>query len=84
MFVSFSIDGEGFTNRIGQKLKDRENYATPSRKEVVFENLNQFARYVLVRAVNRKECPRWHAGKVAMLGCLPMKLLLNKFIQFFL
>ena len=22
VFVSFSIDGEGFTNRIGQKLKD--------------------------------------------------------------
>ena len=63
VFVSFSTDGEGFTNSIGQKLKDRENYATPSRKEVVFENLNQFARYVLVRAVNRKECPRWHAGK---------------------
>ena len=26
VYVSFSIDGEGFTNRIGQKLKDGENY----------------------------------------------------------
>ena len=63
VYVAFSSDGEGFKNEIQQKLKDGENYESPTRTEVVFKNLNQSARYVLVKAVNRKECPHWHAGK---------------------
>ena len=31
--------------------------------EKFFENANQFARYILIKAVNRRTCPSWHAGK---------------------
>ena len=27
-----------------------------------FHDLNQSARYVLIKAINREVCPNWHAG----------------------
>ena len=60
--VSFSSDGKSFTNKKQILLKDGENYGNSNRKEAVFNNLNQSARYVLVKAFNRRKCPDWHAG----------------------
>ena len=62
VYVSFSSDGKDFTNRSQQQTKDGKNYTHANRKEIVFENANQFARYILIKAVNRKTCPPWHAG----------------------
>ena len=60
--VSFSKNGERFINGIQQQIKEEKNYVSANRKEIVFENTNQFARYILIKAVNRKTCPSWHAG----------------------
>ena len=60
--ISFSSDGKNFVNMIEVLLKDGENYGDPNRKEVLFNELNQSARYVLIKAINRKTCPDWHAG----------------------
>ena len=62
VYVSFSRDGENFANGSVQKMKDGENYVSANRKEIIFENTNQFARYILIKAVNRRTCPSWHTG----------------------
>ena len=60
--VSFSSDGKSFTNKKQLLLRDGESYGNSNRKEALFNNLNESARYILVEAINRRECPDWHAG----------------------
>ena len=60
--ISFSTDGETFINAREILLNDGENYRASNRKEVFFRDLNQSARYVLIKAINRGVCPNWHAG----------------------
>ena len=60
--ISFSTDGETFINAREILLSDGENYGASNRKEVFFRDLNQSARYVLIKAINREVCPNWHAG----------------------
>jgi len=62
VMVSFSSDGESFINIHEIALKNGERYGNSNRKEVHFKQLNQSARYVLIKAVNREICPDWHAG----------------------
>ena len=60
--ISFSSDGERFINKKSYVLEDGEHYSDPNRKEVIFNELNQSARYILIKAVNKEICPNWHAG----------------------
>ena len=62
VYVSFSRDGKNFTNGSQKQMKEGKNYVAANRKEIAFENANQFARYILIKAVNRIKCPSWHAG----------------------
>ena len=47
--ISFSSDGETFINAREILLNDGENYGASNRKEVFFRDLNQSARYVLIK-----------------------------------
>ena len=60
--VSFSTDGKNFINKKQLILEDGENYIKSNRIEGRFDQLDQSARYILITAINRKKCPRWHAG----------------------
>jgi hypothetical protein len=62
--VEYSMSLDGQTFRI---LANIENDIEPDHEGAVIsyfpvENMNQTARYVRIRAVNRRMCPEWHRG----------------------
>ena len=60
--VSFSDDGNSYKKQIEIQIADGKRGGASNRVECESENLNVSARYVRVKAVNRKECPEWHPG----------------------
>ena len=60
--LSFSDDGVNF-NRVEKiNLKDGVQNGSANRVEAKRTSLQVFARFIRIRAINRKLCPDWHPG----------------------
>ena len=62
VIVSFSDDGISYKKQIEIQIADGKKGGAANRVECESENLNIDARYVRVKAINRKKCPEWHPG----------------------
>ena len=62
VMVSFSDDGNSYRKQIEIQIADGKRGGAANRVECESENLNVSARYVRVKAINRKKCPEWHPG----------------------
>ena len=62
VMVSFSDDGNSYKKQIEIQINDGKRGGAANRVECESENLNVSARYVRVKAINRKKCPEWHPG----------------------
>ena len=62
VMISFSDDGSSYRKQIEIQIADGKRGGAANRVECESENLNVSARYVRVKAINRKKCPEWHPG----------------------
>lgn len=58
--VTFSKDGNTFTDEQIQELTDGERNGKANRTTARIETLNIDSRYLRIQAINRKTCPDWH------------------------
>ena len=62
VIITFSHDGNSYGDQTKIQITDGKNGGSANRVECESESLNVSARYVRVRAVNRRQCPEWHPG----------------------
>ena len=62
VIITFSHDGNSYGDQTKIQITDGKNGGSANRVECESKNLNVSARYIRVRAINRKKCPKWHPG----------------------
>ncbi len=60
--VSFSMDGETFTDERSVVVKDGERNGDANRQISELNGLQHSAQFIRIQAINRKTCPDWHDG----------------------
>jgi len=62
VIISFSHDDNSYGDQTEIQITDGKNGGSANRVECESESLNVSARYIKVKAVNRRQCPEWHPG----------------------